>query len=225
MGLKAVFILIKSKVFFIKILGYNKRYLCEMTVRQFIIKKIYPFLQKRLKTETTSKIVSNDKNVQPITSFYQLKATSIKGEEINFETFKNKKVLLVNTASDCGFTPQFTELQKLHEQYGKQVVILGFPANDFKEQEKSANAEIAAFCQANYGVTFTMMKKSVVVKNENQNVVYNWLTNPSLNGWNNQEPVWNFSKYLVNEQGVLVNYFGPSVNPMDEEVMKAIKAV
>jgi glutathione peroxidase len=192
-----------------------------MTARQFIIKKIYPFLQKRLKTETTSVILNNDKNVQPIVSFYQLKATSIKGEEINFVTFKNKKVLLVNTASDCGFTPQFTELQKLHELYGQQVIILGFPANDFKEQEKSADAEIATFCQANYGVTFTMMKKSVVVKNNNQNAVYNWLTNSSLNGWNGQQPVWNFSKYLVNEQGVLTNYFGPSINPMSEEIIKA----
>ncbi|HXD91922.1 MAG TPA: glutathione peroxidase [Bacteroidia bacterium] len=195
-----------------------------MTLRQFVIKKIYPFLQKRLKTEKTSLALSNDKNVQPLSTFYNLKATSIKGEEINFESFKGKKVLLVNTASDCGFTPQFAGLQKLHEQYGQQVVVLGFPANDFKEQEKGGDAEIATFCQANYGVTFAMMKKSVVVKSNNQNEVYNWLTNPSLNGWNNQSPVWNFSKYLVNEQGVLMNYFGPSVNPGDEEVIKAIKA-
>jgi len=195
-----------------------------MTLRQFVIKKIYPFLQKRLKTEKTSLALSNDKNVQPFSSFYKLKTTSIKGEEINFEKFKNKKVLLVNTASDCGFTPQFAGLQKLHELYGQQVVVLGFPANDFKEQEKGGDAAIATFCRANYGVTFAMMKKSVVVKSNNQNEVYNWLTNPSLNGWNDQSPVWNFSKYLVNEQGVLMNYFGPSVNPGDEEVIKAIKA-
>jgi len=195
-----------------------------MTIRQFVIKKIYPFLQKRLKTEKTSLVLSNDKNVQPLSSFYNLKATSIKGEEINFENFKKKKVLLVNTASDCGFTPQFTELQKLHEQYGQQVIVLGFPANDFKEQEKEGDAEIATFCQANYGVTFTMMKKSGVVKNNNQNEVYEWLTDSTLNGWNNQAPVWNFSKYLVNEQGVLTHYFGPSVNPMDEGIIKAIRA-
>src|ERR1700751_6184850 len=193
-----------------------------MTLRQFVIKQIYPLLQKRLKTEKTSLALSNDKNTQPLSSFYKLKATSIKGEEINFENYKGKKVLLVNTASDCGFTPQLTGLQKLHEQYGQQVIVLGFPANDFKEQEKGADEEIAAFCQANYGITFTMMKKSGVVKNNNQNEVYNWLTNPSLNGWNKQQPVWNFSKYLVNEQGVLTHYFGPSVNPMDEEVIKAI---
>src|ERR1700751_620161 len=186
-----------------------------MTLRQFVIKQIYPLLQKRLKTEKTSLALSNDKNTQPLSSFYKLKATSIKGEEINFERFKNKKVLLVNTASDCGFTPQFTGLQKLHEQYGQQVIVLGFPANDFKEQEKGADAEIATFCQANYGVTFNMMKKSGVVKSENQNKVYDWLTNATLNGWNNQAPVWNFSKYLVNEQGVLMHYFGPSTEPMD----------
>ena len=194
-----------------------------MTIRQFVIKKIYPFLQKRLKTEKTSLALNNTKNVQPLSSFYNLKTTSIKGEEINFEIFKNKKVLLVNTASDCGFTPQLTGLQKLHEQYGQQIVVLGFPANDFKEQEKGEDAEIATFCQANYGVTFSMMKKNVVVKNAQQNQVYNWLTHSTLNGWNNQAPVWNFSKYLVNEQGVLTNYFGPSVEPLDEEIIKAIR--
>ena len=195
-----------------------------MTIRQFVIKRIYPFLQKRLKTEKTSLILSNTKNVQPLSSFYNLKITSIKGEEINFENFKGKKVLLVNTASDCGFTPQFEGLEKLHKQYGKQLIVLGFPANDFKEQEKGADAEIATFCQANYGVTFSIMKKSVVIKNSNQNEVYNWLTHSTLNGWNNEIPVWNFSKYLVNEQGMLMNCFGPSVNPMDEEIIKAIKA-
>ena len=194
-----------------------------MTIRQFVIKKIYPFLQKRLKTEKTSLALNNTKNVQPLSSFYNLKTTSIKGEEINFEIFKNKKVLLVNTASDCGFTPQLTGLQKLHEQYGQQLIVLGFPANDFKEQEKGEDAEIATFCQANYGVTFSMMKKNVVVKNAQQNQVYNWLTHSTLNGWNNQAPVWNFSKYLVNEQGVLTNYFGPSVEPLDEEIIKAIR--
>jgi len=195
-----------------------------MTIRQFVIKHIYSLLQKRLKTEKTSLTLSNTKNVQAPSSFYNLKATSIKGEEINFESYKGKKVLLVNTASDCGFTPQLTGLQKLHEQYGQQLIVLGFPANDFKEQEKGGDAEIATFCQANYGVTFTMMKKSGVVKSENQNEVYNWLTHSTLNGWNNQAPVWNFSKYLVNEQGVLMHYYGPSVNPTDEEIIKAIKA-
>src|ERR1700752_552360 len=195
-----------------------------MTLRQFVIKNIYPLLQKYLWSEKRSIAISNTKNVQPLSSFYNLKAISIKGEEINFENFRGKKILLVNTASDCGFTPQFTALQKLHEQYGQQVAVLGFPANDFKEQEKGGDAEIATFCQANYGVTFTMMQKSVVVKNNNQNEVYNWLTNPSLNGWNKQQPVWNFSKYLINEQGVLTHYFGPSVNPTDEKLIKAIKA-
>ena len=194
-----------------------------MTIRQFVIKNIYPLLQKYLWSEKRSETISNIKKAQPLSSFYKLKTASIKGEEINFENFRGKKVLLVNTASDCGFTPQLTGLQKLHEQYEQKLVVLGFPSNDFKEQEKGMDAEIAAFCQANYGVTFTMMKKSVVVKNNNQTEVYNWLNNASLNGWNNQAPVWNFSKYLVNEQGVLTNYFGPSVNPMDEEMIKALK--
>jgi glutathione peroxidase len=193
-----------------------------MTARQFIIKKIYPLLIRLIRSEKRDAILRNDKHVAAPVSFYTLKANPIKGGELGFETFKNKKVLLVNTASDCGFTPQFESLQKLHEQYGKQLIILGFPANDFKEQEKSADAEIATFCQANYGVTFAIMKKSVVVKKDNQNPVYNWLTNPALNGWNKHQPDWNFSKYLINEQGMLMQYFGPSVDPVGDEIIKAI---
>lgn len=195
-----------------------------MTARQFIIKKIYPLLQRYLNTEKRSEVLSNTNNVQPTSSFYGLRATSISGEAINFESFKNKKVLLVNTASDCGYTPQLTMLQKLHKQYGQQLVVLGFPANDFAEQEKNADTEIATFCQKNYGVTFTIMKKSVVVNNSEQNPVFNWLTNPNLNGWNKQTPVWNFSKYLVNENGTLTNYFGPAINPTDEQFIKTITA-
>ena len=103
-------------------------------------------------------------------------------------------------------------------------MILGFPANDFKGQEPGSNQDIAAFCKANYGVTFPLSEKASVLKGPGQHPVYKWLTEPSQNGWNNQEPSWNFSKYLVDEKGKLVNYFGPSVSPGGKEMQKAVAA-
>jgi len=138
-------------------------------------------------------------------------------------SLKGKKILLVNTASECGYTGQYDQLQKLYSGYNNQLVIIGFPANDFKEQEKGTNEEIAAFCKQNYGVSFPLAEKSVVVKASHQNNIFQWLTDPAKNGWNKQAPTWNFCKYLVNEEGMLTNYFGPAVEPTSEEIIKAIR--
>ncbi|HSI89895.1 MAG TPA: hypothetical protein VK927_02215, partial [Adhaeribacter sp.] len=112
---------------------------------------------------------------------------------------------------------------QLHEQQKDSLVIIGFPANDFKEQEKDDDQQISQFCQVNYACTFPLAKKSVVVNNEKQNEVYKWLSDARKNGWNSHEPDWNFSKYLVNEQGVLTHYFGPAISPVSEEVIAAVK--
>ena len=168
--------------------------------------------------------MENGQTKMPLISFYDLKGKLNNGSEISLATFKGKKVLLVNTASDCGYTNQYEDLQKLSEQYKEKLVILGFPANDFKEQEKGTDAAIAEFCKANFGVTFPLMQKSVVIKSAEQNPVFQWLTDSTKNGWNNKFPSWNFSKYLVNENGVLTNYFDPSVSPMNSEVLHAINA-
>ena len=141
---------------------------------------------------------------------------------MNFEKFRGKKVLLVNTASDCGYTGQYDELEKLYKQFQNKLVILGFPANDFKEQEKGTDEEIAQFCKINYGVTFPLIKKSSVIRGTEQNEVFQWLSDKSKNGWNDQQPTWNFAKYLVNENGVLTNYFAPSLSPLDETIVNAI---
>ena len=114
-------------------------------------------------------------------------------------------------------------MQQLHEQHKNKIAIVGFPANDFKEQEKSNDSEIANFCQVNFGVTFPLSKKSSVVKGREQNPVYQWLTQKEKNGWNTHEPDWNFSKYLIDEKGVLTHYFGPAVSPLSPEVEKALK--
>jgi len=152
-----------------------------------------------------------DKNA-PV-NFYSLKATSNSGEAIKFEKYKGKKVLLVNLASQCGFTPQYAELEQLHQQ-NKELVILGFPSNNFGAQEPGSDKEIAEFCNVNYGVTFQLFKKNEV-KGNNKQPVYQWLSDETKNGWNNKEPEWNFYKYLVSENGYLLNVFSSSVSPLD----------
>lgn len=190
-----------------------------MTLRQTLLKSIYPLLMKAGKWfGIKAKVATIDKDVKPISSFYHLKSTANNGIQISFSEFKGKKVLIVNTASDCGYTAQFYELEKLNELYKGRLVIVGFPANDFKEQEKGSDGEIAAFCYATFGIQFSLMKKSKVVKGEQQNEVYRWLTDKNKNGWNEKEPEWNFSKYLVNEYGSLTHYFGPAVSPLGDIV-------
>jgi glutathione peroxidase len=154
-------------------------------------------------------------------SFYDFKMKSIDGEMIHFDQFKGKKVLLVNVASKCGFTPQYEDLQKLHELYGNKVSVLGFPANNFGNQEPGSNEEIALFCSANYGVTFRMFEK-ISVKGDDMDPLYQWLSNEKYNGWNNEAPSWNFCKYLIDEEGKLIAFFPSKVKPLSEEILAKI---
>ncbi|TAL47659.1 MAG: glutathione peroxidase [Chitinophagaceae bacterium] len=194
-----------------------------MTIRQKVLKAVYPALMWWTKVSGKNVTSLSNKKAQPPVSFYSLKDTMNNGKEFDFSTLKGKKVLLVNTASDCGYTDQYDDLQKLYQQYNGKLVIIGFPANDFKEQEKGSDEEIAQFCKINYGVTFPLMKKSSVLKGAGQNPVFQWLSDSTKNGWCNKKPSWNFSKYIVNEEGVLTNYFGSSVSPASDEFTKAIK--
>jgi glutathione peroxidase len=126
---------------------------------------------------------------------------------------RGKYILLVNTASDCGFTEQYAELQKLHIQHADKLSLVGIPSNDFKQQERGNDAEIVQFCSINYGVSFPLAKKTIVSKGVNQHPIYEWLSNSTLNGWNDQAPDWNFSKYLLSPDGHLLAYWGPAVAP------------
>jgi glutathione peroxidase len=155
-------------------------------------------------------------------SFYDFSMKSIDGETISFKQYKGKKVLLVNVASKCGFTPQYEDLQKLHELYGNKVAILGFPANNFGSQEPGSNEEIALFCSSNYGVNFQMFEK-ISVKGDDMHPLYQWLSNEKYNGWNNEAPSWNFCKYLVDENGKLVAFFPSKVEPLSDELLTKIK--
>jgi glutathione peroxidase len=194
-----------------------------MTLRQSILKLIYPlWMWYSRKREKRKIVLQNKNNIPPPQSFYSLSAPLNNNDELNFDSLKGKKILLVNTASDCGYTNQYDDLQKLFEKNRDKLTIIAFPANDFKEQEKGNDEEIAQFCKINFGVTFPLAKKSSV-KGENKNEVFKWLSDKNKNGWNNKQPSWNFSKYLVNEQGVLTHYFDPAISPLSNEIIEALK--
>ncbi|MFB9864624.1 glutathione peroxidase [Rufibacter immobilis] len=194
-----------------------------MDLRKKIMKWLYPLIMRLSKGTSKGRVLQNEKKASPAQPFYNLSAVLSNGQPLDMGQFKGKKVLLVNTASNCGYTGQYEELQQLHEQHKDQLAIIGFPANDFKEQEKDDDQTISQFCQVNFGVTFPLAKKSVVVKDQNQNPVYRWLTQPNQNGWNGHAPDWNFSKYLLDENGVLTHYFGPAISPLGEEMQQALK--
>lgn len=152
-------------------------------------------------------------------SFHDFKAKSITGEVIDFSSFKGKKILVVNTASECGLTPQYEQLQELYETYGGEgFEIIGFPANNFGKQEPGTNDEIKTFCEQNYGVSFTMMSK-ISVKGEDINPIYAWLTQKNKNGVKDSEVTWNFQKYFIDEDGHLVDYATPKTNPLDDKII------
>lgn len=195
-----------------------------MTMQQNILKTFYPLLTRLNKTSTKNAVILlNKNNVDPVIPFYSLTTIDNNGYEIDFKSLTGKKVLIVNTASDCGFTAQYDELQKLFNRVKDKFIIIGFPSNDFGNQEKGTDEEIAQFCRKNYSITFPLMKKSVVVKKTGQNEVFEWLTNPEKNGWNSHQPDWNFSKYIINEDGLLTHYFGPAVSPLSKKIELALK--
>ena len=156
-------------------------------------------------------------------SFYDFKMKDINGQEVDFSEFKGKKLLLVNVASKCGYTKQYAQLQELHETFGDKVLVLGFPANNFGGQEPGTNAEIKEFCSTEFGVTFPMFEK-ISVKGFDKHPLYRWLSDASQNGWNDEEPSWNFCKYFINEKGELLKFFSSAVTPLDEEIIRLIEA-
>lgn len=155
-------------------------------------------------------------------SIYDYTAKTITGDDFDFSSLKGKKILIVNTASKCGYTPQYEDLQELHEKYGSDnFVIIGFPANDFMKQEPGSDKEIEEFCKLNYGVSFQMMSK-IHVKGDQMHPVYKWLTDKKLNGYENSKVKWNFQKYFINEKGELVAVFPSSTKPLDSKIIELI---
>jgi glutathione peroxidase len=155
-------------------------------------------------------------------TIYEFKVDGLSGGTIDFSKFKGKKILVVNTASKCGFTPQYEYLEKLYEQYKDKLVVVGFPANNFNSQEPGTNDEIKAFCTKNYGVTFPMAAK-VSVKGDDIAPIFKWLTNKSENGVMDAEITWNFNKFLLDENGLLIAKFDSKVAPLSDEIVKYLK--
>jgi glutathione peroxidase len=186
---------------------------------------------RKLFALTTGMISFLQASSQPLTkpthatmksSVYSIPVTTLDGKETTLEQYRGKKILIVNVASECGYTPQYAELQRLYEQYSDRLVVLGFPSNDFGGQEPGTNEQIKSFCTKNYGVTFPMFSK-ISVKGEKMHPLYQWLTDPEKNGWNRQPPVWNFNKYLIDENGELTDYFPSRVKPMDELILSRLR--
>ncbi|MDY0152185.1 MAG: glutathione peroxidase [Candidatus Cloacimonas sp.] len=155
---------------------------------------------------------------------YDFQVKSLNGEDVNLEIYRGKTLLIVNTASKCGFTKQYADLQVLYDKYGKDgLVVLGFPANDFFNQEPADNATIGQFCQLNYGVTFPMFEK-ISVKGKNMHPLYKYLTDKSTNPDFAGKISWNFNKFLVSPEGKVINRFSSPTSPTDEKVIAAIEA-
>ncbi|WP_396141168.1 glutathione peroxidase [Flavobacterium sp.] len=168
--------------------------------------------------QKNNKAMETQKPVQSQT-IYQFKVTDLYGKEFDFSTLKGKKLLIVNTASECGLTPQYKDLEAIYSKYkDKNFVIVGFPANNFGSQEPGSNEQIAKFCQMNYGVTFPMMSK-ISVKGKDIHEVYQFLTQKDKNGLQDSQVEWNFQKYLINEEGELIKVLSPSVLPTDAEIV------
>ncbi len=173
-------------------------------------------------TNQKSEIAQQKTNELMGKTIYDYKVESLDGKEINFANFKGKKILFVNTASECGFTPQYADLEKLYQQYKDKLVVVGFPANNFGGQEPGSNAEIGTFCQKNYGVTFPMAAK-VSVKGDDKAPIFKYLTEKELNGVKNASIMWNFTKFLVDENGKLIDSFISTTKPTDDAITKYLK--
>ena len=173
--------------------------------------------QNQNKTNTTA-------NTMEKQTIYQFKVEDLSGKTFDFSSLKGKKILVVNTASKCGLTPQYKDLEKIYKEYkDKGFVIVGFPANNFGHQEPGTNAEIETFCELNYGVTFPMMSK-ISVKGSDMHPIYQFLTQKAKNGVQDSDVQWNFQKYLINEKGELAKVISPEVLPTDDAIVGWIKS-
>lgn len=184
-----------------------------MSISLSFRKLLYPVIRKL----ASVKSIYNMTNKKPSVSIYEIQLKDIQGRDVTLSGFRGKRMLIVNTASECGYTPQYEALQRLHDQYGNRIAVLGFPCNDFGSQEPGSEQEIKTFCQTRFHVTFPLFSK-VVVKGSDIHPLYTWLTDPAMNGWNTEKPSWNFCKYLVDEEGNLLHFFNSAIDPLDDRI-------
>jgi glutathione peroxidase len=167
-------------------------------------------------------VINKKEKMETSTSLYNIEINSISGDKINLTDYKGKKILFVNVASECGFTPQYEGLQELYELYKDKLMIIGIPSNQFGGQEPGTAEQIQSFCKLNYGVTFLITEK-VEVKGDNQHPLYIWLTKKENNGVKNSSVKWNFQKYLVDENGGFIDYYFSLTKPMSRKITKHLK--
>ena len=170
---------------------------------------------------TTLSCRANTSNKMVPASLYEIQINDINGNPINLSDFKGKKILFVNVASECGFTSQYSALQKLHENHGEEVVVIGLPCNQFGGQEPGTHSEIVEFCTSNYGVTFLMTEK-IEVKGQNQHPLYSWLTERAYNKVESTAVRWNFQKYLVDEEGNYIDVFYSTTSPLSDKIIEKL---
>ncbi len=195
-----------------------------MTLKQRLLRAFYPaLLWLNQKVGSKGTIMFNTGKVAPLSSFYHLSFVDINGNKRDCSSFKVTNILLVNTASDCGYTAQLGELQQLQNSYQNSLIVVGFPSNDFKQQEQGSNDAIATFCKKNYGVNFLLAEKVTVKTGPQQSSIFHWLSHNQLNGWCNQPPQWNFSKYFIDETGQLCGYFGPGISPANSNITACLQ--
>ena len=222
-GRSVLFILLGVIASFLVYVGVSNRNQPHMSFRQKVLRTLYPALMwvTRLSGKNTTVLMRT--GVDPKKSIYDLSINTNAGDTLSLSGFRGKYLMLVNTASDCGYTGQYEELQQLQNRFADRLQIIAFPSNDFKEQEKGTDGEIASFCQRNYGVRFPVASKGNVLRKDGQQPVYDWLTDPNQNGWNSLNPQWNFAKFLLDREGRLIRYFGPSVSPLSEDVQTVLQ--
>jgi glutathione peroxidase len=154
-------------------------------------------------------------------NIYNIKIKNVYGEETSLKVYQGKKILIVNVASNCGYTNQYKDLQQLQDQYGDKLQVIAFPCNDFGSQEPGTDKQIAQFCESNYNVKFPVMSK-INIRSKPIHPIYKWLSTSELNGWNDSKPRWNFYKYLIDENGNLVKSFGSSTSPLSSEIIQSL---
>lgn len=189
----------------------------------YLIAASFLFCSCQGQTSQAIKTINTNTTTMEKQNIYQFKVEDLSGKTFDFSTLKGKKILVVNTASKCGLTPQYKDLEKIYKEYtDKGFVIVGFPANNFGHQEPGSNAEIESFCEKNYGVTFPMMSK-ISVKGSDMHPIYQFLTQKAKNGLQDSEVQWNFQKYLISEKGELEKVIAPEVLPTDDSIISWIK--
>ncbi|MEP7264269.1 MAG: glutathione peroxidase [Bacteroidota bacterium] len=169
----------------------------------------------------SKKKVNSPSMINAITSIYSIPVNDINGKQTDLHQYKGKKLLIVNVASECGYTPQYGDLEQLYTQHKDKLVVLGFPTNDFGGQEPGTESEIEQFCRSKYSIDFPLFSKITVI-GDDAHPLYKWLSDEKLNGWNNKAPSWNFCKYLVDENGNLLNYFSANVDPFEEDILNQL---